>query len=87
MAIVFISITQVFIDVGFTSGIVQLKDIKAIAYSPVFYFNLLIGFFVLIIIITAALISIFYEKPKTANILLFLTIITTITANNQLQNI
>jgi O-antigen/teichoic acid export membrane protein len=76
MSMVFISISQVFTDVGFTSGLIQQKDTKDIAYSSVFYINLLISVVLSgVILLTVPLIANFYEIPKVEIILYYLAII------------
>lgn len=86
MSMVFIAIAEVFTDAGFTSGLVQQKDTKEIAYSSVFYINLLMGIFVsMIIVLTAPFIAFFYEEPRIENILYFLAIIPPVAAIGQVQ--
>jgi len=86
MSMVFISISQVFTDVGFTSGLIQQKDTKDIAYSSVFYINLLISVVLSgVILLTAPLIANFYEIPKVEIILYYLAIIPPIAALGRVQ--
>lgn len=40
MSLVFVSISEVFVDVGFTSGLIQQKNTKDITYSSIFHVNL-----------------------------------------------
>lgn len=76
MSLVFVSISEVFVDVGFTTGLVQQRDTKNITYSSVFYINFFISFlFSLAIIIGAPYVAEFYEIPKIKNILYFLSIV------------
>ena len=49
MASVFIVIFQVFTDVGFSSALVQRKEVSHIAYDSVFYFNVFGGLVLFII--------------------------------------
>jgi len=87
MAIVFISITQVFIDVGFTSGIIQRRDVKGIVYSSVFYANLSISILLsLLILLVAPYVGDFYGKPEVGQILKYLAIIPPIGAFGQIQS-
>jgi O-antigen/teichoic acid export membrane protein len=86
MSMVFISISQVFTDVGFTSGLIQQKDTKDIAYSSVFYINLLISVVLSgVILLTAPLIANFYEILKVEIILYYLAIIPPIAALGRVQ--
>ena len=43
MSMVFITIIQVFVDIGFTSALIQNKTNTNITYSSVFYINILSG--------------------------------------------
>ena len=86
MSMVFVSIAEVFTDVGFTSGLIQQKDTKDIAFSSVFYVNLAISLVLSgVIILTAPLIADFYEEPKVERILFFLAIIPPIAALGRVQ--
>lgn len=81
MSLVFVSISEVFVDVGFTSGLIQQRNTKDITYSSIFYVNLLISLlFTLTIILTAPLISAFYGIPEIKNILYYLSILPPIAA-------
>lgn len=87
MAIVFISITQVFIDIGFTSGIIQRRDVKGIVYSSVFYVNLSISILLsLLIVLIAPYIGDFYGEPEVSQILKYLAIMPPIGAFGQIQS-
>jgi len=86
MAMVFISISEVFTDVGFTSGLIQQKETKDITYSSVFYINLLISIFLSVIIfLSAPYIANFYEAPEVKTILYYLAIIPPIAALGRVQ--
>lgn len=86
MSMVFISISQVFTDVGFASGLVQQKDTKDVTYSSVFYINLGISIAVsFIIILIAPYIAQFYEEPRVISILYILAIIPPISALGKVQ--
>lgn len=81
MSMVFVSISDVFVDVGFTSGLVQQRNTKDITYSSIFYVNFAISLlFSLGIILMAPYISDFYDIPKIKNILYYLSIIPPIAA-------
>src|SRR5690348_522146 len=45
MALVFISITQVFADFGFTSALIQNKENTSLTYSSIFFLNITVGIF------------------------------------------
>lgn len=81
IAMVFISITQVFIDVGFTDGLVQKKKVSEIAYSSIFYINILISLVLAVIIfLMASVIGSFYKSTQIVTVLHYLAIIPPITA-------
>lgn len=64
MIFVFISISQVFIDGGFTNALIQKKNRSEIDFSTVFYINLIISvLFYIILYITAPLIAQYYNQP------------------------
>lgn len=86
MAMVFISLSEVFTDVGFTSGLIQQKNTRDVTYSSVFYVNLLLSLVLSgIILITAPLIAEFYEAPKVKTILFYLSAIPPIAAIGRVQ--
>ena len=61
MALVFIAISQVFIDVGFTDGLIQSKEVSDVMYSSIFFINLGISLVIATLIFLAApLIGSFY---------------------------
>lgn len=64
MIFVFISISQVFIDGGFTNALIQKKNRNETDFSTVFYINLIISIlFYIILYITAPFIAQYYEQP------------------------
>ena len=64
MIFVFISISQVFIDGGFTNALIQKKNRNETDFSTVFYINLIISvLFYVILYTTAPLIAQYYEQP------------------------
>ncbi len=86
LSMVFIAISEVFIDAGFTAGLIQQKDSKDITYSTVFYFNLLISIvFSVLLIVFSPLISLFFENPVIENILYLLAIIPPVAALGRVQ--
>ncbi|OIQ21432.1 MAG: hypothetical protein BM557_04040 [Flavobacterium sp. MedPE-SWcel] len=87
MSLVFVSITEVFIDVGFTSALIQRKEVKDIVYSSIFYVNLGISVFLaLLMLLAAPYIGDFYEQPKVAKILEYLALIPIIAAFGRVQS-
>ena len=64
MIFVFISISQVFIDGGFTNALIQKQNRNETDYSTVFYINLIISILIyLILYITAPIIAQYYNQP------------------------
>src|SRR5690606_24821866 len=86
MAMVFISISQGLLDVGFTSALIQNKNNTGITYSSVFYFNLLAGS-----ILTASfyflapLIASFYESEQITDLVRWLSLVFVFNSLNQVQ--
>jgi O-antigen/teichoic acid export membrane protein len=86
MAMVFISISQVFIDVGFASALIQNKENTNLTYSSVFYVNLFAG-----IILTALFyflapyVGTFYEDQQITDLVRWLSLIFIFTSLNQVQ--
>ena len=76
MALVFVGISEVFIDVGFTDGIIQQKVVNSITLSSIFYLNVAISFVLsFIIFISSNLISDFYELDVVGEIIKYLSVI------------
>ena len=64
MLAIFLQISQVFIDSGFTNALIQRKNRTEVDYSTVFYFNIFISVvFYLILFIVAPWIAGFYHMP------------------------
>ncbi|MFW6008655.1 MAG: oligosaccharide flippase family protein, partial [archaeon] len=65
MVTVFITLSQVFVDSGFTKGLIREKKSTQEDYSTVFLFNLLIAVIIYIILFNSAgLIANFFGEPK-----------------------
>ena len=76
MAMVFITVSQVFIDVGFASALIQRQDNSKLTYSSIFYLNLFIGLLLtLFFYFCAPLIGDFYHNPKITKLVRWLSII------------
>jgi O-antigen/teichoic acid export membrane protein len=86
-ALVFIHISEVFLDAGFTSGLVQQKNTKDIAFSSIFYVNLVISLFLsLIILASSGWIATLYKQPRIEEILNWLALIPPIAAMGKVQD-
>jgi len=76
IAMVFISISQVFLDVGLSSALIQNKQNSSITYSSVFYLNFITGVLLTAIFyLIAPLIGSFYENNKIASLVRWLSLI------------
>ena len=70
LLLVFLQISQIFIDCGFTNSLIQKNDRDDSDYSTVFYFNIVISFlFYIILFICAPYISNFYDLKILSPIL------------------
>lgn len=64
MLVIFLNISQSFIDGGFSSALIQKKDRDDLDYSTVFYFNIVIALiFYGVLYFSAPIISNFYKQP------------------------
>jgi len=86
MASVFIVVFQVFGDVGFSTALIQKKDIDNLAYDSVFYFNVFGGglLFILFYFISP-FIGDFYNRPEVVSIIRWLSISFLLNSLNQVQ--
>lgn len=74
MALVFITILQVFADFGLASALVQRNDNTSITYSSVFYFNLVVGIFLFgVFWLIAPGIARFYESTQITSLVRWLS--------------
>lgn len=81
MAMIFIQLTNVFIDVGFTDGIVQSKNISNLALTSLFYVNFSFSILLsMLIILIAPFIGEFYENNQITDVLYYLVIVPPIAA-------
>lgn len=70
MLVVFLTISQSFIDSGFSTALIQRKNAGDHDFSTVFYFNVIIGIFVYVILFfSAPAIAQFYKQPLLVDIL------------------
>lgn len=69
MLAIFVGLSTIFIDGGFTSALIQCKDRSQSDYSTVFYINTaMAGLIYLLLYFTAPLISGFYGEPQLTGI-------------------
>lgn len=64
MIMVFIAVSNSIVDSGFSSALIQKNDAKDVDYNTVFYFNLLLGIILFIVLfLCAPAISLFFNEP------------------------
>ncbi|MFB9862595.1 lipopolysaccharide biosynthesis protein [Rufibacter immobilis] len=64
MVMAIVSFAQVFIDMGFSTALVQKQDISEEQYATVFYLNIGIGIFLTVLVFSlSGVISAFYKEP------------------------
>ena len=62
---VFSTILQVFVDSGMANALIQKKDVDDLDFSTVFFFNVIVCFFLyLLIFVAAPFIASFYRQPE-----------------------
>ncbi|MCX8104708.1 MAG: lipopolysaccharide biosynthesis protein [Ignavibacterium album] len=75
MLTIFISISQVFIDSGFSQALIRKQDCNKDDYNTVFFFNIVVAvFFYLVLFILAGSISSFFNEPKLSEIVKILSL-------------
>ena len=76
MLAIFLSLSQVFIDGGFGSALIQKKKPTQEDYSTIFYWNLFVSLIVFLILqVASPSISDFYHMPKLCGLLRVLSIV------------
>lgn len=86
MSMVFISISQVFIDVGFGSALIQNQNNSNLTYSSVFYINLFAGIILTCLFyFVAPFIGRFYENEQITHIVRWLSLMFVFSSLNQVQ--
>lgn len=87
MALVFISISNVFTDIGFSSALVQSKYNTNLTYSSVFYLNIFAGFLLTIIFFFCApLVGLFYKNEQITELVKWLSLTFIFNSFNRVQN-
>ena len=83
---IFITISQVFVQSGFNTALIQRKDVTEKDYSSVFYLSLSIALILYVILFfSAPFIADFYDMPQLKNVLRVLAIILIPGAFNSIQ--
>lgn len=87
MAAVFIGISQVFVDVGFASALVQRNENSNLAYSSVFYFNIFSGALLTsVFYLLSPYIGNFYDNTEITSIVRWLSLSFLFNSLNQVQS-
>ena len=88
MAMVFVNLSQVFVEVGFSQGLIQKQNNTQIIYSSVFFINIVLGLFVgSFIYLLAPLIGNFYENSQVTSVVQWLCFIPLISSFGSVHNI
>src|SRR5690606_42075816 len=86
MALEFISLRHVSVDVGFASALIQNKNNTNLTYSSVFYLNVVVGLLLTVLFYFAApLIGNFYNSPPITDLVRWLSLIFIFNSLNQVQ--
>ncbi|OJF90748.1 lipopolysaccharide biosynthesis protein, partial [Alkalibacterium sp. 20] len=86
MVTIFIALSQVFIDSGFTNGIIREKNVSQDDYSTIFFFNLFMAVILYILLFASAgYISAFFEVPQLVLIVKVLGLVLIINAFGLIQ--
>lgn len=86
MITIFISISESFINSGFSQAVIRKKNCTETDLSTVFYFNLIAGILLLgILMLAAPLISSFFSEPKLISLIRVLSFVLIIDALTMIQ--
>ncbi len=84
---VFVALSQVFVQSGFSTALVQNKDVTKEDYSSVLWVSILIAIVLYVILFfSAPWIAVFYEMPELSTVLRILALILIPGAYNSIQN-
>ena len=87
MSMVFLVVFEVFKNFGFSSALIQGKNISSLTYSSVFYVNILFGAFLTIIIyFIAPFVADFYKNQQVLNVLRLLSVVFFLNSFNLVQS-
>lgn len=87
MITIFITISQSFVDSGFSQALIRKKDCNQTDYCTVFYFNLFVGaLFYGILFFSAKPISRFFNEPQLEGMVQVLGLVLLINAAGLIQN-
>lgn len=64
MLVIFIAVSQSFIDSGFSNALIRKQDRTETDFSTVFYFNIIVGIlFYLLLFLSSSFIAVFFKAP------------------------
>lgn len=87
MVAIFFAVSQVFIDSGFTSALIQKHNRTDTDYSTVFYFNIAVAvFFYILLFAIAPLIASFYDRPILISIVRVVGLVLVINSFSSVQS-
>lgn len=86
LLLAFVNVAMIFIDSGFSSALVQKKDIKSVDFSSVFHLSIFISILIYIaLFISAPEIATFYNDGRITNLLRVVSLSLIIGAYNSVQ--
>jgi O-antigen/teichoic acid export membrane protein len=86
MVTVFIALSQVFIDSGFSSGLIREKNSTQEDYSTIFFFNLIVAIVLYFaLFVSAGIISEFFREPQLIRIIRVLSLVLIINSFGLIQ--
>jgi len=87
MIMVFIAISNTIVDSGFSSALIQKRDVTQEDYSTIFFVNIILALALFIILfVTAPLIAVFFHQIELINLLRVLGFVLILNAFNIIQN-
>lgn len=86
IAVLVISFTEIFMDMGISSAVLHKQDISKNEYSSLYWFNIISGFVISVIIcILAPWVAIYYNQPELVNIISLLSLNVIFSSISRLQ--
>lgn len=87
MALAFIGVFSVFLDVGFSSALIQNQTNKQETYSSIFYFNIIAGFTLTVLFyFLAPFVGKFYNNSEIVPLIQWLSLSFILNSFNRVQN-
>ncbi|MFW5879420.1 MAG: lipopolysaccharide biosynthesis protein [bacterium] len=87
MVSVFFALAMVFVESGFSSAYIQKKEVDELDANTIFYFNIIVSFFVYLLLwISAPFIAEFYSEPQLIPLVRVMSIVVIINAFQLIQS-